>query len=187
MCSCSGLVLVWRREAEAEDTVFGLSIFVCLVSRMSSESRKKKSRVKWSKIYSFRCFQPEVIESPLQQFGGPGFTRTVFCNQSYFHRRRPFRYSNNSISTTKYNFATFFPKALFEQFRRVANLYFLLAAVISLTPLAPFSPVTAIAPLVLVVGISMAKEALEDCHRFMQVTSFFKFRQLASLFMLMLV
>ncbi|KAH7661072.1 P-type ATPase subfamily IV protein [Dioscorea alata] len=135
---------------------------------MSSESRKRKSRVKWSKIYSFRCFQPEVIESPRQQFGGPGFTRTVFCNQSYLHRRRPFRYSNNSISTTKYNFATFLPKALFEQFRRVANLYFLLAAILSLTPLTPFSPITAIAPLVLVVGISMAKEALEDWHRFMQ-------------------
>ncbi|KAJ0980415.1 hypothetical protein J5N97_008670 [Dioscorea zingiberensis] len=75
--------------------------------------------------------------------------------------------SNESISLM-YNFATFLPKALFEQFRRVANLYFLLAAALSLTPLAPFSPITAIAPLVLVVGISMAKEALEDWHRFMQ-------------------
>ena len=32
----------------------------------------------------------------------------------------------HSISTTKYNLLTFFPKNLFEQFHRVANIYFLI-------------------------------------------------------------
>ncbi|KAK9093590.1 hypothetical protein Syun_028501 [Stephania yunnanensis] len=54
------------------------------------------------------------------------------------------------------------------QFRRVANLYFLLAAALSLTYWAPFSPESVVAPLVLVVGISMLKEGVEDWHRFMQ-------------------
>jgi phospholipid-translocating ATPase len=62
----------------------------------------------------------------------------------------------------------FFPKALFEQFRRVANIYFLLAACLSASPISPFSALSMIAPLVFVVGLSMAKEALEDSRRFLQ-------------------
>ena len=68
---------------------------------------------------------------------------------------------------TKYNLVTFLPKSLFEQFRRVANLYFLFTIVLSITPLSPFSTASLIAPLVFVVGVSMAKEALEDWHQFL--------------------
>ncbi|KAK9277325.1 hypothetical protein L1049_006866 [Liquidambar formosana] len=75
---------------------------------------------------------------------------------------------DNYTTTTRYSFVTFLPKALFEQFRRVANFYFLLAAALSLVHLAPFTPISLIAPLVFVVGISMLKEAVEDWHRFLQ-------------------
>ncbi|KAL2494037.1 putative phospholipid-transporting ATPase 5 [Forsythia ovata] len=40
--------------------------------------------------------------------------------------------------------------------------------VLSVTPWAPFTPISLIAPLVFVVGISMLKEAVEDWHRFLQ-------------------
>ncbi|KAB5573379.1 hypothetical protein DKX38_000573 [Salix brachista] len=53
-------------------------------------------------------------------------------------------------------------------FRRVANLYFLLTAALSITSLAPVKPLTLIGPLVFVVGISMLKEAVEDWYRFLQ-------------------
>lgn len=43
-----------------------------------------------------------------------------------------------------------------------------MAAAISLTAVSPFSPVSMIAPLAFVVGLSMAKEALEDWRRFLQ-------------------
>ncbi|OVA12384.1 Cation-transporting P-type ATPase [Macleaya cordata] len=136
---------------------------------MTELSRRKKGRVKWSKLYSFSCLRPRVAEyEPVQKLGGPGFTRIVFCNESHLHKKKPHRYPNNYISTTKYNFVAFIPKALFEQFRRVANLYFLLAAVLSATSLAPFSAPSVIAPLVFVVGVSMLKEAVEDWHRFTQ-------------------
>jgi phospholipid-translocating ATPase len=79
------------------------------------------------------------------------------------------------VSTTKYNLLSFFPKALYEQFRRVANLYFLLAAAISLTPATPYSPLSLIAPLTFVIGVSMAKEGIEDWHRFLQVKIVFLF------------
>ncbi|KAK6150195.1 hypothetical protein DH2020_017720 [Rehmannia glutinosa] len=42
------------------------------------------------------------------------------------------------------------------------------SSILSVTPLSPFNPVSVIAPLVFVVGISMLKEAVEDWHRFLQ-------------------
>ncbi|PKU83339.1 Putative phospholipid-transporting ATPase 4 [Dendrobium catenatum] len=132
----------------------------------------RREKLRWSKIYTFNCARanPELIDfaNPFNGLQGPGFSRKVQCNQPSLHRRKPLHYPSNYISTTKYNIITFLPKAIFEQFRRVANLYFLLAAVLSLTPIAPFSAVSMIAPLAFVVGLSMAKEAVEDWRRFMQ-------------------
>jgi hypothetical protein len=59
-------------------------------------------------------------------------------------------------------------QSLYEQFRRVANFYFLSMAGLSLTPFSPVSYVTTWAPLILVIGISMFKEALEDYKRHKQ-------------------
>ncbi|XP_016468416.2 putative phospholipid-transporting ATPase 5 [Nicotiana tabacum] len=139
---------------------------------------RKKQKVKWSKLYTFSCLHPQTNEGDPSSFAGapsaqsfigqPGFSRVVFCNESHCHKLKPYNYPNNYVATTKYNAVTFFPIALFEQFRRVANLYFLLAAVLSVTSLAPFTPVSVISPLVFVVGISMLKEAMEDWNRFLQ-------------------
>uniref|UniRef100_A0A6V7QQ72 Phospholipid-transporting ATPase n=1 Tax=Ananas comosus var. bracteatus TaxID=296719 RepID=A0A6V7QQ72_ANACO len=137
-------------------------------------ARRRRERLRWSKLYSFACIRPSVLldadaaAAAADSLGGPGFSRIVHCNQPRLHRKKPLKYPTNYISTTKYNILTFLPKALFEQFRRVANLYFLLAAILSLTPVTPFSAVSMIAPLAFVVGLSMAKEALEDWRRFMQ-------------------
>ncbi|KAL1833903.1 hypothetical protein ACET3Z_003554 [Daucus carota] len=131
-----------------------------------SKSNRKKGKVKWSKLYTFSCLKPNFDDQQL--LGQPGFSRVVFCNKPELHKAKPYKYPNNYISTTKYNVVSFLPKALFEQFRRVANLYFLLAAILSATSLAPFTPTSMIAPLVFVVGLSMIKEAVEDWSRFLQ-------------------
>ncbi|KAJ4842107.1 hypothetical protein Tsubulata_028801 [Turnera subulata] len=137
---------------------------------MKGKTKKAKGRMKWSKLYSFSCFRPCTGDSAFVQdlIGQPGFSRVVFCNEPQLHRTKPYKYLNNFVSTTKYNAVTFLPRALFEQFRRVANFYFLLAAVLSVTSLAPVNPVSLIAPLVFVVGVSMLKEAVEDWYRFLQ-------------------
>ncbi|MCD7464543.1 Phospholipid-transporting ATPase 3 [Datura stramonium] len=72
----------------------------------------------------------------------------------------------NSVSTTKYDVLTFLPKGLFEQFRRVANLYFLMISILSCTPISPVSPITNVLPLSLVLLVSLIKEAWEDWKRF---------------------
>ncbi|KAJ8773740.1 hypothetical protein K2173_006390 [Erythroxylum novogranatense] len=86
--------------------------------------------------------------------------RTIYCNDR--EANLPVRFKGNSISTTKYNFFTFLPKGLFEQFRRVANCYFLLISILSMTPISPVNPITNVVPLSLVLLVSLIKEAFED-------------------------
>ncbi|KAI4381859.1 hypothetical protein MLD38_007887 [Melastoma candidum] len=128
-----------------------------------------RARIRRSNLYTFGCFRPATAGSegphPIQ---GPGYSRTVHCNEPLVHKKKPLKYCSNYISTTRYNVVTFLPKAFFEQFRRVANIYFLVAAICSLFSFSPFSPVSMIAPLAFVLGVSMAKEAVEDWHRFIQ-------------------
>ncbi|KAJ6696313.1 putative PHOSPHOLIPID-TRANSPORTING ATPASE [Salix koriyanagi] len=128
-----------------------------------------RERLRRSHLHPFSCLRPNANNSegpnPLQ---GPGFSRIVHCNQPLKHQKKPLKYCSNYISTTKYNIVTFLPKALYEQFHRLANLYFLVAAALSLTAVTPFSPLSMILPLAFVVGLSMAKEALEDWRRFAQ-------------------
>ncbi|KAK4399758.1 Phospholipid-transporting ATPase 3 [Sesamum angolense] len=90
--------------------------------------------------------------------------RTVFCNDREANALA--RFKGNSVSTTKYDVITFLPKGLFEQFRRVANLYFLMISILSCTPVSPVSPVTNVLPLALVLLVSLIKEAWEDWKRF---------------------
>ncbi|BAT91728.1 hypothetical protein VIGAN_07034800 [Vigna angularis var. angularis] len=121
-----------------------------------------------SHLYTFGCLKPTTTEELPYSLQGPGYSRTVFCNQPLLHEKNSLFYCKNDISTTKYNVITFLPKALFEQFRRVANIYFLLAACLSASPISPFSALSMVAPLAFVVGLSMVKEALEDSRRFFQ-------------------
>ncbi|WZY72553.1 hypothetical protein YC2023_004793 [Brassica napus] len=90
--------------------------------------------------------------------------RTVYCNDR--DSNMPVRFKGNSISTTKYNVFTFLPKGLFEQFRRIANIYFLGISCLSMTPISPVSPITNVAPLSMVLLVSLIKEAFEDWKRF---------------------
>ncbi|KAL4569703.1 hypothetical protein LXL04_025345 [Taraxacum kok-saghyz] len=128
-------------------------------STVQTRENEKKEKMSWSKLYTFSCIRPQSNKSDL---GQPGFSRVVFCNNP---NRPAYTYPSNYVATTKYNLATFLPKCLFEQFRRVANMYFLLAAVLSLTSLTPFSPLSLIAPLLFVVGVSLMKEGVEDWRR----------------------
>lgn len=76
------------------------------------------------------------------------------------------KYVDNHVSTTKYNVATFLPKFLFEQFSKVANVFFLFTAGLQQIPgLSPTNKYTTIAPLLVVLLISAVKELVEDYRR----------------------
>lgn len=124
----------------------------------------RRRRVHFSKIYNFTCGKSSFREEH-SNIGGPGFSRVVFCNDPNCFEAGIHNYDTNYVSTTKYTLATFIPKSLFEQFRRVANFYFLVVGCLSFTALAPYSAVSALLPLIVVIGATMAKEAVEDYRR----------------------
>ncbi|XP_009605577.1 putative phospholipid-transporting ATPase 9 [Nicotiana tomentosiformis] len=125
----------------------------------------RRRKLHFSKIYSFRCGKASFVSDDHSQIGGPGFSRVVFCNEPSGFEAGIRDYAGNYVSTTKYTAATFLPKSLFEQFRRVANFYFLVTGILAFTPLAPYSAVSAILPLIIVIGATMVKEGIEDWRR----------------------
>ena len=79
--------------------------------------------------------------------------------QNYHHK-------DNKIDTTKYNIITFLPKALLIQFVRLANIYFLISAILQCIPaISPLSPASAVVPIIIVLSVSIIREGIEDCNR----------------------
>lgn len=76
-------------------------------------------------------------------------------------------YISNKINTAKYTWYTFLPKNLFEQFRGIANLYFLFLVILQMFPLfsSAASPVLVILPLASILVLTGTKDALEDNKR----------------------
>ncbi|XP_051119366.1 probable phospholipid-transporting ATPase 8 [Andrographis paniculata] len=124
----------------------------------------RRRHIRFSRLYSFSCFKSSYRDEH-SQIGQKGFSRIVYCNDPDSHEQLALRYRSNYVSTTKYNAFNFIPKSLFEQFRRVANLYFLVVACVSFSPLAPFTAASILAPLIVVIGATMAKEGVEDWRR----------------------
>ncbi|KAL7748762.1 phospholipid transporting ATPase [Sorochytrium milnesiophthora] len=78
-------------------------------------------------------------------------------------------FPRNEVRTTKYTVLSFIPKNLFEQFRRVANSYFLLLVVLQVLPsLQLTSPIVAALPICCIVAATAMKDALEDFRRRIQ-------------------
>ncbi|XP_061276060.1 phospholipid-transporting ATPase VD isoform X3 [Bos javanicus] len=76
-------------------------------------------------------------------------------------------YVNNRIRTTKYTLLNFVPRNLFEQFHRVANLYFLFLVVLNWVPLVEaFQKEITMLPLVVVLTIIAIKDGLEDYRKY---------------------
>ncbi|XP_026702488.1 probable phospholipid-transporting ATPase VD isoform X4 [Athene cunicularia] len=76
-------------------------------------------------------------------------------------------YMNNKIRTTKYTLLNFLPRNLFEQFHRVANLYFLFLVVLNWVPLVEaFQKEITMLPLIAVLTIIAVKDGLEDYSKY---------------------
>ncbi|XP_034937307.1 probable phospholipid-transporting ATPase IF isoform X2 [Chelonus insularis] len=74
-------------------------------------------------------------------------------------------FPKNQIKSSKYTLWNFIPKNLFEQFRRVANFYFLVSAIIAMTIESPVSPLTTFLPLFFVILVTAGKQGYEDFLR----------------------
>ncbi|KAK9875763.1 hypothetical protein WA026_009559 [Henosepilachna vigintioctopunctata] len=93
----------------------------------------------------------------------PGEDRVIFINRA----QPPVpRFCNNRISTAKYSIIRFIPIFLFEQFRRWANCFFLMIALLQQIPgVSPTGRYTTLVPLLFILSISALKEIVEDIKR----------------------
>lgn len=76
-------------------------------------------------------------------------------------------FPSNYVSTTRYKWWTIIPLNLFEQFHRVANIWFLIVSVLQMLPF-KISPTTSWATLVPLCGVlfvTFCKDAYEDLKR----------------------
>jgi phospholipid-translocating ATPase len=75
-------------------------------------------------------------------------------------------YVNNVIRSGRYTLLNFFPRQLLAQFSKLANFYFLTVSILQMIPgLSTTGTYTTIVPLLIFVGISMAKEGYDDIRR----------------------
>jgi phospholipid-transporting ATPase len=91
--------------------------------------------------------------------------RLIYINDPLKTNER-FEFAGNSVKTSKYSFITFLPRNLFEQFHRVAYIYFLVIAVLNQLPqLAVFGRGVSVLPLSFVLLVTAVKAAYEDYRR----------------------
>ncbi|KAF9065769.1 hypothetical protein BDP27DRAFT_1331540 [Rhodocollybia butyracea] len=129
------------------------------------------------------------IEDLFSRKPPPGPPRTIFVNEdlpeSYYDSRPPslfkritgsanrpkkvkkeYVYLSNQVISSKYTIITFVPRNLLEQFRRVANIYFLGIAILQFFPeFATISPGVVILPLIIIIALTALKDAYEDFRR----------------------
>ncbi|XP_047466409.1 probable phospholipid-transporting ATPase VD [Mugil cephalus] len=97
--------------------------------------------------------------------------RTVFSFHGPHQREHEAiskNFKGNAIRTTKYSLLTFIPMNLFQQFHRVANLYFLFLALLNWVPaVEAFQKEITMIPLLLVLTAIAIKDAVEDYRRYL--------------------
>ncbi|XP_070693411.1 phospholipid-transporting ATPase VB [Pempheris klunzingeri] len=82
--------------------------------------------------------------------------------------KQPNRYfPGNAIKTTKYTLLLFIPMNLFEQFHRLANIYFVGLAILNFIPAVnAFEPGVALIPICVILSLTALKDAWEDFRRY---------------------
>jgi len=119
---------------------------------------------KLEKIFKTKISNSNIDGSELRSDYTHNSNYEFFINDN--EKNKEFKLKDNTISTTKYNFITFIPKGLLYQFARLPNVYFLFIAIIQSIPLiSPLNSLTAIIPLIFVLGVSMIRELVEDFGR----------------------
>ncbi|KAK0224812.1 phospholipid-translocating P-type ATPase [Armillaria nabsnona] len=141
-------------------------------SEQRAEKRRKRKRSRFfRKSAEKKKPEPTPVDvAPSTEI--PGERRNVYVNYPLgvlevdVHGEPIARYERNKVRTTKYTILTFIPKNLYEQFRRVANLFFLTLVVLQLFPVFDAaSGAISVLPLAFILTVTAIKDAVEDYRR----------------------
>ena len=92
----------------------------------------------------------------------------IYYGESNEYKQYNQSFPNNRISTTKYTLVNFFPKSLLFQFKKSANIYFLVVTILTFGSFSPINPASMIGTFIFVLICTMIKEAYEDFRRYQQ-------------------
>ncbi|OVA06770.1 Cation-transporting P-type ATPase [Macleaya cordata] len=134
------------------------------VSATSSVENFPRSGSKLPVLYGSRGADSEGFSMSQKEISDED-ARCIFVNDPEKTNEK-FEFGCNSIRTGKYSLLTFLPRNLFEQFHRVAYIYFLVIAILNQLPqLAVFGAAASILPLAFVLLVTAVKDAYEDLRR----------------------
>ncbi len=159
------------KDATSTSTTPGTRTKRTKLKKSTNSNESSKKAMEEEKIYKIEALEQEKGLEPIME--APPLETIVkkidiyefYINDSK-RNTEELMFKDNKISTTKYNIITFIPKALLYQFIRLANVYFVIIAVIQSIPIiSPLGAATAIAPLVFVFTVSLIREAVEDLKR----------------------
>ena len=146
---------IWKRIPGAEK----------VVSVMTKGDTKSSNRDYRRDSASDMEGNPLNTETPL----APTADRTIYLNQSPPPGDVAVKFKSNQISTAKYTVITFLPKFLYEQFRRVANCFFLLIGLLQQIPgISPTGRWVTLIPFLMIEFVTALKEIFEDLLRHRQ-------------------
>uniref|UniRef100_UPI00358ECF14 phospholipid-transporting ATPase IF isoform X2 n=1 Tax=Myxine glutinosa TaxID=7769 RepID=UPI00358ECF14 len=91
--------------------------------------------------------------------------RTIYVGRGSMGQPGTAKFPDNTIISSKYTIWNFVPKNLFEQFRRIGNMYFLMIFLVQVIIDSPTSPVTSGLPLFFVITVTAIKQGYEDWRR----------------------
>ena len=81
--------------------------------------------------------------------------------------QQPQEYCNNGVRTAQYTLLTFLPLAIANQYKTPFNWFFLIQAIIDCIPsISSVPPATTIMPIIIVLIISLIREAAEDYRKY---------------------
>ena len=82
-------------------------------------------------------------------------------------KNKEMKFVSNFIKTTKYTIFSFLPQSIINQYKRLANWYFLVLTCMGFIPsISPWEPMAMLQPTILVLLISMIREGFEDYTRY---------------------
>lgn len=133
-CCASATLLIWCIRIEFKSCFFSLSLCVVQGNRVSTVSDTFTVQIGGNHD-DFANDQSKLetgCRTGVGDSSGTGLTNKKGQRKKKSQQQQSTIANNNRIKSTKYTIITFLPKNLLEQFRRIANFYFLVMTIIAI-------------------------------------------------------